>query len=390
MGLRTSGSWLMSICNDPDVMKDSFMKLVVEEAGGPPGSIEFAQNLPRMVAYKEGKLGKLLAEGICFAALELKNNPSEYGLTAEQGQFCLDAYDRNYTKNYSIEHHFYRPSCANPKWDIRDVEQSPLTEMLVGLGTRDTMSNHHSFHNLTDENRHYNSRGHSKAAFGNEEACARYLDADGKPLLKNQLDSPNKDTYYTFDLKESTPVKPNFTVGMAEALRISLGSGMQTDSLCYCDWYFPVIACGQISLESHSRTIDGGAESTDYSGIISDPAKSTDMGFGARFYSAVTGIVKSEEEFLEDGLKCVLLERAIHMRDNNRTQEDDYFNDIVHDRPDANGITIPKDELKKGYDLFSDLMGFDKDTGNPTRACFEKYGLKDVADELEAIGRLPR
>jgi hypothetical protein len=29
-------------------------------------------------------------------------------------------------------------------------------------------------------------------------------------------------------------------------------------------------------------------------------------------------------------------------------------------------------------------------TGRPTRATWEKYGLKDVADELEAIGKLPK
>jgi aldehyde:ferredoxin oxidoreductase len=81
--------------------------------------------------------------------------------------------------------------------------------------------------------------------------------------------------------------------------------------------------------------------------------------------------------------------RAIHMRDNNRTQEDDYFNEIIHNRPDANGITIPKDELKKEYDMYSELMGFDIETGNPTRAYLEEYGLKDVADELEALSKLP-
>lgn len=390
LGLRTSGSWLMSICHDPDVMKDSFMKWVVEAVGGPPGSFTFAKNVPRMVAYREGKFGKLLADGILRAAMELRDNPAEYGLTAAQGQYCWEAYQRVYPTNYSVEHHFYRPSCANPKFDIRDIEQSPVTEMLMGLGTRDTMSNHHSFHLMTDENRHYNSRGHSKAVWGNEEACARYLDADGRPVLKNQLDSPAEDVYYTFDLKESKPVKPNFTLGAPQALRISLGSGMQTDCLCYCDWYFPVVACAQIPLEMHSTLVNMGyGDYSVWKDIIGDPAKSTDMGFGARLYSAVTGIDKTEEQLLEEGLRCVVLERAIHMRDNDRTREDDYFNDIVHNRPDANGITIVKEEMEKGYDMFSELMGFDKATGNPTRACLEKYGMKDVADELESLGKLP-
>jgi aldehyde:ferredoxin oxidoreductase len=39
--------------------------------------------------------------------------------------------------------------------------------------------------------------------------------------------------------------------------------------------------------------------------------------------------------------------------------------------------------------MFYQLMGCDVKTGNPTRATLEKYGLKDVADELEKLGKLP-
>jgi hypothetical protein len=35
------------------------------------------------------------------------------------------------------------------------------------------------------------------------------------------------------------------------------------------------------------------------------------------------------------------------------------------------------------------LKGCDVKTGNPTRATLEKYGLQDVADELEKLGKLP-
>ncbi len=389
LGMRTAGNWLMAICHDP-IMEGKFLKLVVDEMGGEPGSIEFAQSAPRKVTYREGKFGKLLAEGVLRAAMEIRDNPVEYGLTAAQGQFVWEAYQRVYPTNYAVEHHFYRPSCAHPGYDIRDVMQSPVTEMLMGLGTRDTMSNHHSFHCIQDDIGHRSTRAYSKATWGSEEAGARYLDADGNPLLQNQLDSPEKDTYYTFDLKESTPVKPNFTVGAPEALRISRGTGMQTDSLCYCDWRFPCIAGGQGVTNTQTALAELGMDDkSPWLDTIYDPSTMTDMGFGARFYSAVTGIEKTEKELLEDGLRCVVLERAILVRDNNRTREDDYFNDIIHNRPDKNGITIPKDELKKGYDMYSELMGFDKVTGNPTRACLEKYGLKDVADELEAMGRLP-
>ncbi len=93
--------------------------------------------------------------------------------------------------------------------------------------------------------------------------------------------------------------------------------------------------------------------------------------------------------YREDSFRCVLLERSIQVRDNNRTREDDFFNNVIHNRPDVNGITIDRDVYREGLDLYSEYAGLDVETGTPTRATLEKYGLKDVADKLEAMGRLP-
>ncbi len=139
IGMRTAGNWIMALSHDP-IMEGKFMDFLVAETGGAPGSTTYAQNVPRLTALKLGKFGKLMADGVLFAAMELRDNYAEYGLTAKQGQFAWECYERIYPKNYAVEHHFYRPTCANPKWDIRDIEQSPVTEMLVGIGTRDTMS----------------------------------------------------------------------------------------------------------------------------------------------------------------------------------------------------------------------------------------------------------
>jgi len=40
-------------------------------------------------------------------------------------------------------------------------------------------------------------------------------------------------------------------------------------------------------------------------------------------------------------------------------------------------------------DSYYDQRGWDKKTGWPTRAKLEELGLRDVADELESIGKLP-
>ena len=40
-------------------------------------------------------------------------------------------------------------------------------------------------------------------------------------------------------------------------------------------------------------------------------------------------------------------------------------------------------------DIYYDALGWDRETGWPTREVYEKYGLSDIADELEALGKLP-
>ena len=37
-------------------------------------------------------------------------------------------------------------------------------------------------------------------------------------------------------------------------------------------------------------------------------------------------------------------------------------------------------------DMFYEAMGWDKETGIPTRETLEKFGLADAADKLEELG----
>jgi aldehyde:ferredoxin oxidoreductase len=77
------------------------------------------------------------------------------------------------------------------------------------------------------------------------------------------------------------------------------------------------------------------------------------------------------------------------MRDDDRTRADDTFNKYFFDRPDREGVRLDRALFEKGMDMVYGLMGCDLKTGNPTRATFEKYGLKDIADELAKLGKLP-
>ena len=57
--------------------------------------------------------------------------------------------------------------------------------------------------------------------------------------------------------------------------------------------------------------------------------------------------------------------------------------------PDADGKTVSAEEFNCLVDNYYRLRGWDLKTGWPTRETYEKYGLKDVADELEKLSRLP-
>ena len=45
------------------------------------------------------------------------------------------------------------------------------------------------------------------------------------------------------------------------------------------------------------------------------------------------------------------------------------------------------DDMDKALTMYYDAMGWDQE-GAPTRATYEKLGLKDIADELDTLGLL--
>lgn len=376
LGFAGPGPWIHYMCYD-EVFGGVFKDLLEKEVGEDFGSRGFAEKITGFIAEREGKTGELLSKGICRAARYLKDYPEEFGLTKAQGEYAWQCYERLYPTNYAFEHHFYRPSISHFLYSWKDIMQAPICQMIQAIGTRDEMSSHHSTTRIYDDNRHGASREHALVAWGIEEAACRYLDAKGNPVLKNQRNFLESEKYYTLDGKESIPVKANWTKGTPQAAKIMLAMGLQSQSLLLCDWLFPMIAGGFLPFEAFQMNENA-----------SDPGKSTDMNFGGQFFSAVTGIKKSFEELNEDSYRCLILERAVHVRDNDRNRGDDRFSEIFYDRPDCNGIPIDRDEFNNGMSMLYELMGFDVRTGCPTRATLEKYGLEDVADQLKALGKL--
>ena len=107
-------------------------------------------------------------------------------------------------------------------------------------------------------------------------------------------------------------------------------------------------------------------------------------------YEAATGFHLTEEEMMAAGSRLKNLFRAILIRNygRDRALEADQVQRMLQ-FPDPRGVTVSKEDWNSLVDLYYDARGWDRKTGWPTRETWEKWDLKDVADELEAIGKLP-
>jgi aldehyde:ferredoxin oxidoreductase len=107
-------------------------------------------------------------------------------------------------------------------------------------------------------------------------------------------------------------------------------------------------------------------------------------------FDAATGLDFSKEDLEEAALRSLLLFRAIEIRNHGRTREmevKEAYRPLQY--PDCEGTTTTWEEFNELVDVFYDYCGWDKKTGWPTRETYEKYGLGYVADELNALGKLP-
>lgn len=105
---------------------------------------------------------------------------------------------------------------------------------------------------------------------------------------------------------------------------------------------------------------------------------------------AATGQDMSLEEMHEMAVRGRLLFRAILIRDSGRTREQEVnaiYPGLTY--PDSVGLTTSWEDWNDVVDLYYEERGWDKETGWIPREQYEKYGLKDVADAMEAIGKLP-
>jgi len=146
------------------------------------------------------------------------------------------------------------------------------------------------------------------------------------------------------------------------------------DSLLLCDWCFPRILRGFNSKEELKAA-------EDYCGDIDAEAK---------MLSPLTGLKITSADLGKAGDRIRNLDRALHIRNYDRSRELDSSGEWVCEYPEkSDGTKWDKSLFNKILDSYYNNRGWDKKTGRPTRAKLEELGLKDVADKLASIGKLP-
>jgi aldehyde:ferredoxin oxidoreductase len=107
---------------------------------------------------------------------------------------------------------------------------------------------------------------------------------------------------------------------------------------------------------------------------------------------AALGIDISTDEFMRLGQAAYTLEKAFNTIHVGFTREDDYpprrFVEEPVDRGPFAGFKCDQDKWDEMLDRFYQLNGWDVQSGLQTRAGLEDLGLSDIADKLEATGRL--
>jgi aldehyde:ferredoxin oxidoreductase len=120
--------------------------------------------------------------------------------------------------------------------------------------------------------------------------------------------------------------------------------------------------------------------------------------FESKLFSAVTGLDMNAERLAKAGERIWNLRRAIMVKRENRNRETDTLNEpyfkkaIICLAGSATGLVngpIDKAKFEALKDRYYELRGWDVTTGWPKRGKLEELGLKDVADELASVGKLP-
>lgn len=161
--------------------------------------------------------------------------------------------------------------------------------------------------------------------------------------------------------------------------------GMETDSLVVCAT--TVVPMGTMTYPPY-LTHPSPTTPANVKPYSKEDLLNTTPNWGAEYWSAIFGENIMQEEIWK---KCEMLrnlERAIYVRDG-YTREDEQYPDSFYRQKYQDKLTCPKDKFEDTLEQYYQFRGWDVATGWPKRAKLEELGLKDVADELQALGKLP-
>ena len=114
-----------------------------------------------------------------------------------------------------------------------------------------------------------------------------------------------------------------------------------------------------------------------------------DTGLMSKLFSACTGVEISEFELDRAGERIWNLLRAIDIRNHGRDRsiDEQTVDGFMYPGKD-DGVVLDREKFLKLLDKYYELRGWNKANGWPTRSRLQELGLKQIADELEAIRRL--
>ncbi len=296
-----------------------------------PCPAEFLKVLLHKIAFRTGAIGDALADGTCYAADRLFDG---------KGKPLLDhIYPRHAGQTAHWGGHWGPGGIVYYPWWL-----PPILQWCVD--TRDPASD--STHQWTEHAQHYLSQsGPDRGPFPLEKVRAVCAKVYGNPDVGD----------------------PAFEYDPAEAKAIPAiwhhNRGMIVNSLILCDY-------------EHTRV---------FSSLSDDGA--ADTALMSRLFSIGTGIETSEQQLDKAGERIFNLLRAIDIRncDRDRKVDESTIDGFMYPGKD-DGVMMDRDKFLKLLDKYYELRNWNKRNGWPTRAGLEELGLKEVADELEAIGKL--
>jgi aldehyde:ferredoxin oxidoreductase len=112
----------------------------------------------------------------------------------------------------------------------------------------------------------------------------------------------------------------------------------------------------------------------------------------ARLYAAATGIELTEDEMMRTGRRVCNLEKAFNVTRGATRAHDNLPWRLMHEGAASGplkGAMNSQQELDGMLDRYYELHEWDRETSWPKRSTLEKLGLKDVADYLGKLKKLP-